>query len=144
VVGIAHRLQRIAQRRTVGGSFSVGTVADMAIRMIAAVAGIGEPVHRSVRLHFVGRTTLFVVILAVFILDRRRITRAIGEGKSDAEDPRGDHDSHDQTSHGSCSLKARKESGTVSRSHPALSPGSRLPDLCQGTANTVSWPPRDV
>src|SRR3984893_4810682 len=84
----------------------------MAIRMIAAVAGIGEPVHRSVSLHFVGRITLFVVILAVFILDRRRITRAIGECKSDAEDPRGDHDSHDQSSHGSCSLNARKESGT--------------------------------
>src|ERR1700738_4049478 len=42
VVGVAHGLQGIAQRRTVGGYFSVRTVADMAIRMIAPVTEISE------------------------------------------------------------------------------------------------------
>src|SRR4051812_15846091 len=104
VVRETHGLQRIAQRRAIGRSFTVRTVTDMAIRMIAAVAGIGEPIYRSVRLHFVGRIILLVVILAIFVLDRRRIARTVGEYEPGSGRTRGQHDSHHQSSHGHASL----------------------------------------
>src|SRR5919198_3699511 len=100
-LGIVLRLQITAECRGVTRSFAVGTVTDMAIRVIAAKPGIGGPIHRSVALHFERRIALFVVILSALVLDRGRITGAIGDRKICAahERPCGQHDSHDSVSH---------------------------------------------
>ena len=74
-VGVAERLQRFAEPRSIGRSFAVGAVAHVALRMVAAIARIGVPVHRPVALHLVGGIAVLVVVLAVFALDRRGIAR---------------------------------------------------------------------
>src|SRR6185436_5712131 len=51
----AERLQRIAERRGVGRPFAVRAVTHVAIRVIAAKAGIGGPIHRAVALNLVSR-----------------------------------------------------------------------------------------
>src|SRR5262249_40193890 len=78
-VGIVLRLHVIAERRSVSRAFAVGAVANVAIGVVAAVAGIGEPIDRSVVLHLIGRIAFLVVIFAVLALDRGRISGAIAE-----------------------------------------------------------------
>src|SRR5262249_43378402 len=46
------------------------------------------PIHRSVALHLVGRIALLVEVLAVLVLDRRRIAGTIGAGDGGAGDNR--------------------------------------------------------
>src|SRR5713226_4743347 len=47
-VWVAHRLERVLQRRRVGRSHAVGAVADVALRVITAVSRIGVPVDGTV------------------------------------------------------------------------------------------------
>src|SRR6478752_3703674 len=66
-VGIAHRLQRILQRRGVGRAHAIRAVTHMAVRVIAAVSGIGVPVDGSVS-DLVGWVAFLVGPFAGFVL----------------------------------------------------------------------------
>src|SRR5262249_31351460 len=77
-VRVAHGLERVLERRRVGRAFAVGTVADVAFRVITAIARVGVPVDLAV-LDLVGRVAGLVEILAVLVLHGRRRTGAVGE-----------------------------------------------------------------
>src|SRR6476661_2383704 len=66
-IGIAHRLQRILQRRGVGRAHAIRAVTHMAVRVIAAVSGIGVPVDGSVG-DLVGWVAFLVGPFAGFVL----------------------------------------------------------------------------
>jgi hypothetical protein len=67
-------------------SCAVRAVTHMAIRVIAAKAGIGGPIHRAVALNLVGGIALLVVVFPVFAFDRRGITGPVPERQTSADD----------------------------------------------------------
>src|SRR6266702_2381634 len=94
-IGIAHGLERVLQRRRVGGAHSVRAVADMAVRVIAAVSGIGVPVHVAVGRDLVGRVALLIEPFAIFVLlDGSRVTRAVRDSNSSGRNQ--EHRSNDR------------------------------------------------
>src|ERR1700722_4899331 len=70
---VAHGLQRVFQGRRVARSHAVRPVADVTLRVIAAVSRIGVPIDGAVSLDFVSRVSLFIEIFSVFGFHRSRI-----------------------------------------------------------------------
>src|SRR4051794_32557901 len=66
-IGVAHRLERILQGRRIGRAHSVGAVTHMAVRVIAAVSGIGVPVD-GVAVDLVGRVSFLIEPFTRFVL----------------------------------------------------------------------------
>jgi hypothetical protein len=78
---IAHRLDRIFQRRCEGRSLGIGTVADVALRMVTAVPGIGIPVDGAIGRDLERCIAVLVQILAVLGFDCSRINGVFGESE---------------------------------------------------------------
>src|SRR5262249_23072476 len=78
-VAVVQPLKRILQRRRISRPFAVRTVANVAFRVIAAIARIGVPVDSAIRLHIVGWASILVEGLAVLGLDRCRICGPISQ-----------------------------------------------------------------
>src|SRR5215475_6050712 len=68
-------------------------MANVTVRMVAAKAGIRVPVDHAVTSDLVGRTAIFVEVLAVFIFDGGGISRTIRSGE------RGPAQRHDERGH---------------------------------------------
>src|SRR5262249_57157137 len=71
-------------------------------RVIARASRVGGPIHGPVALPLERRIAFLVVILSGLVLDRGRIPGAVGKCKTGTADerPRGQHDSHNNVSHG--------------------------------------------
>src|SRR5258708_29087846 len=80
-IAVAEPLERILQRRRIARSFAVGTVANVALRVVAPIARVGVPVDRAVRLYLVGRASILVEVLAVHGLDRGWISGSVGASR---------------------------------------------------------------
>ncbi len=102
-IAVTHGLERILQRRRVGGAHPVRAVTDMALGMITAVSGIGVPVDGAVCRDLERRIAVLVKIFAVLGFDRGGITAAVGKSKiSEREIPErqdGDRRHHKNGSH---------------------------------------------
>src|SRR5581483_3001534 len=117
------------------------SVADVAVGVIAAIAGIGVPIDRAVRLNLVGRVSLLIEIFAVLVLDRRWITGSVGESISaDSEQNRRRGHKADDTQEPVLDYRWRV-TRRVGKTHaPERGPSAH----CCGSANTVSVPPSAV
>src|SRR5215813_9296117 len=77
-IAVTEPLERVLQRRRVTRSFAIGTVADVALRVVTAVARVHVPIHGAVCLNLVSWISVLIEIFAVNGLDRGRIARTVG------------------------------------------------------------------
>src|SRR5260370_6702636 len=75
-IAVAEPLERILQRRCVARSFAVGTVTNVALRVVAPIARVRVPVDGAIRLYLVSWASVLVEVLAVRGLDSGRISRS--------------------------------------------------------------------
>src|SRR5712671_401802 len=80
-IAVAEPLERILQRWRIARSFAVGTVANVALRVIAPIARVGVPVDGAVSLYLVSWASILVEVLAVHGLDRGWISRSVGASR---------------------------------------------------------------
>src|SRR5258705_8654258 len=80
-IAVAEPFERILQRRRVARSFAVGTVTNVALRVVAPIARVGVPVDGAIRLYLVSWASVLVEVLAVRGLDSGRISRSVGASR---------------------------------------------------------------